>query len=84
MSDDAPRNSNSATTGILAIVAVLPLIYAFSIGPVAYGVEKFPASRSMRPFIMTFYEPLTWLHDHTSLKQPLESYVDWWQNLARR
>lgn len=30
------------------------------------------------------YAPIFWLYEHTSLKQPLDSYMAWWERLGSR
>jgi len=79
--DSSRQNSSSSAIG--ALLVALPLLYAFSMGPVAFLVEKYHVMSSMGAPVRTFYMPMIWLHEHTSLKQPLESYVKWWENLAR-
>ena len=60
----------------LAMVAVLPLFYLLSIGPVGvYAQGKPPNSFGTA---RKFYAPIIWLHDHTVLQKPLEAYVELW------
>ncbi len=66
----------------MVLLVALPLFYILSIGPAIYAVEKFHLTFSMRRPVSTFYYPVRWLHDHTPLKQALESYVEWWMRLA--
>ena len=81
MSDDTSRNSNS--TAIMVLMIVLPLLYGFSIGPAIYFTEKFHPSASIEKPLKAFYAPVLWLHEHTFLKQPLESYERFWMKMAR-
>jgi hypothetical protein len=71
MSDESRRGSDN--TAIVALMVALPLIYAFSVGPVIFVMEKFHASSSVRGAVETFYAPVLWLYDNTVLKQPLEA-----------
>jgi len=79
MSDDSRRGSESTA---IFVPLLLPVIYMLSIGPVIFAVEKLHAKSSMQKPVMTFYAPMSWLHDHTALKQPIERYVHWWGKLA--
>lgn len=84
MNDDADNSRQSSnSSAIAAVVVLLPLLYAFSVGPAIYCMEKFHATASVKAPLRTFYAPLVLLHDHTFLKQPLESYERWWHRLAQ-
>lgn len=67
----------------MAVMVLLPLIYAFSIGPAVFMFNKYSALQPMGDAAADFYAPVLWLNEHTSLKQPIESYLEWWARLAR-
>ncbi|WP_395739689.1 hypothetical protein [Prosthecobacter sp.] len=84
--NDEPDNSrpSSSSSAILALVVALPLLYVLSIGPAAYLMSKFRAGQGVEDAASAVYAPILWLHEHTPMKQPIESYIDWWERLARR
>jgi hypothetical protein len=63
--------------GIIAMV--LAVVYVLSVGPVIYFLG--PGGENGRAFFVTFYAPLIWLHENTPLRDGLESYAKWWDNL---
>ncbi|WP_395750805.1 hypothetical protein [Prosthecobacter sp.] len=80
---ESPRQS-SYYSAVLAILVALPLLYALSIGPAAYCLSKFNVGRSTEDMVEAFYAPIIWLADHTSMEKPIDSYIEWWEWLARR
>lgn len=80
MNEDSPRRGSESTA--FFVLLLLPVLYMLSIGPVIFAVEKLHAKSAIQKPVMTFYAPMGWLHDHTALKQPIESYVHWWVKLA--
>ncbi|WP_395742643.1 hypothetical protein [Prosthecobacter sp.] len=79
---DAKGSSNSAA--LVALIVALPLLYAFSSGPVVFALKKFPAVRHMEDAAGTFYAPMIWLHENAALKRPLNKYWEWWEKLAAK
>ena len=61
---------------IAIAAAIAPLLYVLSVGPAIAISEIFPKSE---PAFRAFYIPVIWLHDHTVLRGPLESYARLWQ-----
>jgi len=47
------------------------LLYTLSIGP----VEIYLLNSRNLPFWQTFYLPILWLHQNTTLEEPLEHYM---------
>lgn len=85
MNDGADNSRSSpSSSAIVAVVVLLPLIYALSFGPAAFVFNKYSALKPMENAALAFYAPLFWLHENTSLKQPLQSYLEWWERLARK
>lgn len=84
MSEDFRHKPDRNAAGLVALLFVLPLVYALSVGPMAYLMDKFHAPMTWRPYVVAFYQPLIWLRDNTSLKAPLDAYVRWWSDLAHR
>ena len=66
------------------VIVILPVIYALSIGPVIYWMERHRPARGPDPWLQTFYGPLLWADEHTPLKKPLDVYTDWWVRLAHK
>ena len=58
-----------------AAAALLGLLYMLSSAPAALLATKHPACL---PDVARFYYPITWLHNHTPLKKPLEAYGMIW------
>ncbi|WP_395742644.1 hypothetical protein [Prosthecobacter sp.] len=86
MSDDDTDRARPSShfTGLAALSIALPLLYALSIGPVAYMLVKYPSLKPMEGAAATFYAPMLWSCHYTSFEQPLVNYVGWWERLARR
>ena len=59
----------------MVALALLPLAYVLSMGPVIALGLKAGVSRSN---LKTLYRPLQWLHDNTALKMLLEEYARLW------
>jgi len=55
---------------------LLPVLYVLSIGPVAATFKMM--GKPPPSYLMQFYHPVRWLHEHTPLKKPLEVYVKLW------
>ncbi len=84
MEDDADRpRQSSNSSGIVALLVALPLLYALSMGPAAFFFSKYPTLKPMEDAAQAFYAPMFWLHQHTSLKEPIENYVGWWERRGR-
>lgn len=66
---------------VTAIVIGLPIIYFLSVGPAVVIVVKAP---SLRTPVRAIYTPVIWLHDHTSLKKTMDSYLGFWEKTARQ
>jgi hypothetical protein len=58
-----------------AAAALLALLYVLSSAPVALLAKNHPASLVA---VARFYYPITWLHNHTPLRKPLEAYGKIW------
>lgn len=68
----------------MALLLALPLAYVLSIGPVLYFMTKFHAPMTANHYAAAFYQPLIWMRENTSFKQPLDAYVGWWLEMAMR
>lgn len=60
----------------IALIVLLPVLYVLSIGPVAASFKMM--GNPPPSYLMQFYVPVIWLHEHTPLKKPLEAYVKLW------
>jgi len=56
----------------LATVSILTTLYFLSVGPAVY--LSGPSHRG-EAFLRFFYAPIIWLHENTSMKEPLARYV---------
>jgi hypothetical protein len=68
-------SGHGGVTWVVLIVLIL-VLYVLSVGPVAAvckATGKPPPSE-----LRQFYYPVRWLHDNTSLKEPLEAYAKLW------
>lgn len=77
---DKPEASNAsrALAWVGMLVLGLPLLYVLSTGPIVLLEEKTHGSLVSADFVVTFYAPLIWLHQHTFFKEPLELYLSLW------
>lgn len=82
MEDDTDNPRQSSNSAAIAAVMLLPLFYALSIGPAALYLRLHHGSQALEEAVVKFYRPILWLYGHTSLKQPIESYLDWWRSWA--
>jgi hypothetical protein len=82
MADSAEKNHLiRAFHHFTVAVVVLPLIYLLSVGPAVVVVVKAPR---LRDPVRAVYAPMIWLHDHTSLKKTMDSYLGFWEQTAHR
>jgi hypothetical protein len=84
--DDMANNTETNTLSrafyyVTSIVVGLPLIYLLSVGPAVVIVVKAPKIRNQ---VRAIYTPMIWLHDHTSLKKPMDRYLGFWEQTARQ
>jgi hypothetical protein len=61
--------------GIVVTLFLAPFLYVLSFGPADYAMKY--TGRGVKT-VMTVYAPVVWLHDHTSLRRPLEWYAEFW------
>ena len=80
MDAENPTSLRRLLLRMAATLLALVGLYVLGAGPAIYIYVKFP--RSM-PFVLELYEPLFWEVSQTPLAGLFESYVIWWQNLAR-
>jgi len=82
MSDPAEKGHLTRILHHITVAAVvLPLIYLLSVGPAVVIVVKVPKLRNP---VRAVYAPMIWLHDHTSLKKTMDSYLGFWEQAAHR
>ena len=73
-----PSEEKEKSRGLYWVVGAIilaPLLYVLSVGPAVWVARSNPA---LVPLVRAAYAPVTWLHDHTPLKRPLEEYVQRW------
>ena len=79
---EATHAKSHAWLWTIAVIIALPLLYVLSIGPMIYLTKKGYLPESIADKMETFYQPLGWLADHTSLVgEPLDAYAGWWEEL---
>lgn len=74
------RKPGSRLGMITALVVGLPLFYFLSLGPVFAVMNKtrgFDGKISWHA-VETVYAPIIWLYENTSLKHPIEMYLQLW------
>lgn len=72
---DSGSRGSSAASVVALVMALVPLCYVLSLGPVAKAIDLLGVSREPAK---AFYAPVIWLHDHTPLRRPLELYLSAW------
>ena len=77
--DDKPvkrGECNAATVMLLAVLALLPMLYVLSIGPAFKA-----AGGSFTPAMRAFYKPLDWAAGvYPPFGRALLKYVNWWDS----
>ncbi len=67
--------SKSGHRAAIAIVAMMPVLYVLSIGPVAALAER----GVIPPLVaINFYQPVFWLCQYRAFEMPLERYLELW------
>jgi|GEM_PF-6837496 len=83
---DVPTRKSSKTAVSAAILAVLPVIYVLSAGPVGCVLEQSVWCRRrprLKNAVYSVYMPLRPLFEHESLGPPFRRYLEWWDELAK-
>jgi len=63
---------------------VAAVAYVLSMGPVVWTMNRHmiatgePYPDQVIARVDMFYAPVSWLHHHTPLHAPLETYMSWW------
>ena len=70
------RNALGRILLLCAIVCALGSLYVLSIGPAAWIVTRTGGGEEA---VRCIYTPVIWLHDNTSLKDPLAKYVEFFE-----
>lgn len=75
--DVAEAQHSGSVFAVMAILVVLclPILYVLSLGPAILLMRHGWLDDSS---VEIAYLPLTWLHEHTPLRQPLEWYASLW------
>ena len=69
---------SSGEPKLILLVLAIPVLYVLSIGPAVPLLEATSNDRVAEAVFETVYSPVIWLHGHTFLKQPLETYAALW------
>lgn len=81
MSESKKRRNGSL---VWAVVAMLPVLYVLSIGPVIWCLDHGAIPRSAEPALLTFYAPLREVYRTPGLLQkPIDAYIMWWHPRPR-
>ena len=67
-----------ACVGLIVIVA----LYVLSIGPAVYLFEVSGEPEWLGDMFSVIYRPIEWLLFGTESRELLESYIQWWADLA--
>ncbi|OAI56919.1 hypothetical protein AYO49_03240 [Verrucomicrobiaceae bacterium SCGC AG-212-N21] len=61
---------------------LLPVLYVASVGPVG-GLFRngFIGFNPSRPWVFQIYYPVGWLAEATSMEEPLQRYISWWEEV---
>ena len=79
-----PLSHRPRSSGCIVRILMLALLYVLSHGPVQ---ALYSSGRLEGPFpaaLAMFYQPVSWLRDHTPLGSPMRSYAGWWQGVLKR
>lgn len=71
----AEESKKGSAWWAVAVVLLLALLYALSVGPAAWLVNRTGRGVAVTKAV---YAPLIWLRRHTLLKKPLGWYIDLW------
>lgn len=77
-------SDRSRSSGCFVPILMLVLLYTLSHGP---AQALYSSGRMEGPFpggLTAFYQPVSWLRDHTPLGSPMRSYTTWWQGVLKR
>lgn len=79
--DSETRRSRGGLAAALVIALLLPIVYVLSIGPVVYVLKTTGRNPELEEAAHVFYFPLIFLHQTTPLREPLDAYVEFWEDL---
>jgi hypothetical protein len=79
---EARANPGSRVVRIAVTIGVLFVLYVLSFGPVVGATTWTDTDSPAASCLYTFYAPLEYLYEHTTLKGPLEDYVGLWSDLS--
>lgn len=82
MSSSPSRRSRSS--GCLFTLLQLLAVYLLSHGPLMALYSSQSITGPVPHAVTTFYQPLTWLYEHTPLGTPMTAYDTWWKNLLKK
>ncbi len=80
--DSQTRRWRSGLAIALVIALLLPIFYVLSIGPAVYVLRATGPNREQEEAAEVFYFPLIFLHQTTPLREPIEAYVEFWEDLS--
>ena len=75
---------NKSSGCLLLLLLKLLAVYVLSFGPVQALYASHRLSGPMPAGLVTFYQPLHWLYEHTPLGKPMTAYDGWWQRMLQR
>jgi len=80
--DSETRRSRGGLAAALVIALLLPIFYVLSVGPAVYVLEATGPNRQLEEAAEVFYFPVIFLYQTTPLREPIEAYVEFWEDLA--
>jgi len=84
METNLEKSNHRVAVAVAAVVVMLPLLYALSIGPTVYIVIRTGMTNQSMPVAEAFYTPLRYVSNSTPLGPAIQVYVSWWRDLAQR
>jgi hypothetical protein len=77
-------NRPSTPSRRLVFILLLLVIYVASFGPIKALYANHRLEGSMPTALVTFYQPVDWLHEHTPLGKPMLAYDEWWKRMLKQ
>jgi len=74
----------SSRSGCLVQILLLLLVYVLSHAPVQSLYSSGRIDGGFPGGLTTFYQPVSWLRDNTSLGPTMRSYSAWWLGVLKR
>jgi hypothetical protein len=77
-------NRSSSFLKRLTILLTLFAVYVLSSAPVHALYANDRLEKPIPGALVTFYKPVSWLHENTPLSVPMAAYDGWWSRTLKR